>query len=152
MEKTFDQLLEDVRASQERLEHRVRDLWRETSAVTSGDPLNRMALGRQWIAEKLWCRMQLEPGCCEDHCAGPHGEVARSLRAIAENAGMVRESGQEGFDLDGMKITVFVVRGFNAAMALTQCPRCAAALVWDLVNQEMHSELDAGASQDLQSM
>jgi hypothetical protein len=152
MEKTFDQLLEDVLASQEQLKLRVHDLWRETTAVIGGHPHTCRALGLEWIAEKLWCRMQLEPGCCQDRCGGPNGEVARSLHAIAANASIVRDIGFEGFDLDGLKITVFVVRCFNAAMALTQCPRCAAALVWDLVNEEALKELIAGVSQDLQTV
>ena len=152
MEKTFDQLLEDVLASQEQLKLRVHDLWRETIAVIGGDQRSRFALGRVWIAEKLWGRLQLERGYCQEWCGGPNGEVARRLHAIVANAFLYGDSGAAGFDLDGLKITVFVVRCFNAAMALTQCPRCAAALVWDLVNEEALKELGAGVSHELQSV
>lgn len=151
MEKCFDQLLEDVRAGQERLRHRIRDLWRETSTAIGGDPLKRMVMGPPSISEKLWTRMQLEQGRCQDRCGGPSGEVARQLGEIAANALLYRDAPCQGFDLDGMKITVFVVRCFNAAMALTQCRLCAAALVWELVNVEIRNDLDATPAYEFQS-
>lgn len=138
MEKSFDQLLEDLQLSQERLAQLVGELWRETSKVSGSHPIMGMLLGRPLIAEKLWSRMQLEGGSsCQDACAGPYGQVSRHLADIAANARLYRSAPCDGFDLDGMKITVFVVRCFNAAMALTQCRLCAAALVWVLVNAAM---------------
>jgi hypothetical protein len=138
MEKSFDHVLEDVQRGQERLVQLVDELWRETIQVSGGHPAMRMLLGRPLIAEKLWTRMQLERGSgCQDSCAGPYGLVSRHVADIAAQARLYRDVPCDGFDLEGMKITVFVVRCFNASMALTQCRLCAASLVWAQVNAAM---------------
>jgi hypothetical protein len=142
MDKSFDQMLEDIGTGRERLRGLVRELWQETSKLSGPGRVTKIALGQTLIAEKLWTRMQLEFGSsCQEACGGPHGEVALHLGDIAANACLYRDTPSEGFDLEGMKITVFVVRCFNAAMALTQCRLCAAALVWEMVGFAMLSEL-----------
>jgi hypothetical protein len=142
MDKSFDQALEDFGTGRARLRRLVQALWAEASQLRAADVSHTVEMGLPVIAEKLWTRMQLEGGsCCQEACGGPFGEVAWYVGAIAANARLYRDRPSEGFDLEGMKITVLVVRCFNAAMALTQCRLCAAALVWEMGGVAMLSEL-----------
>ncbi|OYW55402.1 MAG: hypothetical protein B7Y80_13995 [Hyphomicrobium sp. 32-62-53] len=147
MENIFDRQLDDVRAGHARLREQVGDLYRETriatAALQSRDPQTDISAGRILIAEKLWTRMKLERCSRETYCNDCSPEVMKSVRSVAITALFNREISTDSFDLDAMKITVFVVRCFNTAMVLTQCRLCAVALVWELVYEEQIKELKA---------
>lgn len=136
MEHGFDQVMQDVRSCRRRLMGRVGDLRRYLKAhecAENGGGRSRVEL----FAEKLWTRMLLERGGrCQMECSRCEGELGLQLRSIEVQALLAQDSEASGFELEAVEITVHVVRCFNAAMRLTECRLCAAALVWELALAE----------------
>lgn len=140
MEKSFDQVMEDVAHGRACVAERVRELVKVSCEELGCD---RGAV--LTIAEKLSTRLRSE---VDETVGVSDPDAVMVLESLFETASVVSFPGrcscmiEDGFDLSGFTVGSYVARCYSAGMALTRCPHSAAALVWRLVCMEFLKEWD----------